>query len=89
MDLHKMCTPVLAPKSFWDSSLGEQKTQEAAANHLGEWRDALFLEGQHSSRRPRARRALGSSGAEPGVSAPGAGPRGRAQKGGGKNCGRG
>lgn len=40
-----MYTPVLAPKSFWDSSLGEQKAQEAAANHLGEWRDALFLEG--------------------------------------------
>lgn len=65
VDLHKMYTPALAPKSFWDSSLGEQQTQEAAANHLGEWRDALFLEGQHSSRRPRARRALGPMGRSP------------------------
>lgn len=37
--------------------LGEQKTQAFAANHLGERRGTLFLEGQHSSRRPRAARS--------------------------------
>lgn len=57
VDLYKMYVQVLASKFFCELQPGELKTQAAAANHLGERRDELFLKGLHSMGRPRAARS--------------------------------
>lgn len=84
MDLHRMHIPVLDPKSFWELQPGGAKDQAVAANHLGERRGALFLEGQHSSRRPRAARSGlkwgGARRERARGGAPGARPEGRGEE---------